>query len=463
MKRTIGSCVGRRSILWARHASTSKNSSILLRPQLDINGIIGKQDQYQESIIRRKLPTATLDDLQFVIQNRRKQIELTEQINVLKSERSSLGDQMQKEKKPEIIARLGQIKAELKPLELEAKLLIEDIYTKAESLPNLLDESVPINPEVNDITNFIHCDSEQDAQSKLPKLKYDHKDIGEKLNLVEFETASRISGSSWYYLIGDGALLEQALIQYSLSKARKRGYKMIIPPSIVKSEIIHACGYRPQDQNNEKQVYELEGEGKSLTGTAEIPLGALHSSTIFDANTDLPIKYVGISRSYRAEAGSSGRDTKGLYRVHEFTKVELFHFTDSANAAKELEEIKDFQMEIISELGLKAKVMNMATSDLGAPAKKKYDIEAWMPGRGNWGELSSCSNCGEYQARRLGIRKYNKDQKIAHISTLNGTCMAIPRVIVAIIEQFYNPESESITIPEVLRPYMDDKTVITKN
>ncbi|KAK6464891.1 seryl-tRNA synthase-like protein [Scheffersomyces coipomensis] len=446
-----------------RYLSSIKNSSILLRPQLDITSILANHEQFKNSIIRRKLPPSTLDDLQFIIENRPKQLELTSKISLLRGERSKLGAQIQKEKRSSLIQRLSEIKSELKPLESIAKSLTEEIYYKSESLPNLLHDSVPENPDENIITDFIHCESEAHAESLKPKTTYDHKEIAEKLNIVEFDVASRISGSSWYYLIGDGALLEQALIQYSLSKARKRGYKMVIPPSIVRSEIINACGFKPQDQNNEKQVYVLEDEDRSLTGTAEIPLGALHSSTVFPAATSFPIKYVGVSRSYRAEAGASGKDTKGLYRVHEFTKVELFHFTEEANSDVELEEIKQFQMEIINELGLSAKVMNMATSDLGAPAMKKYDIEAWMPGRGNWGELTSSSNCGDYQARRLGIRMHSKDQKVSHVTTLNGTCMAVPRVIVAIIEQFYDPQTESITIPEVLRPYMDDKSVITKN
>ncbi|ABN66649.2 seryl-tRNA synthase-like protein [Scheffersomyces stipitis CBS 6054] len=446
----------------SRHVGT-KNTEILLRPQLDINGVITNKEEYESSIRRRMLSEEYLTGLNYIVENRPKQLELSQKISLLRGERNVLGEQMKKGKSSSIKDRLTSIKEELKPLEVEAKTLTEEIYRRAEMLPNLLDSTVPKDTLVNDIVEFIHCDSEEDAMRKLPKTEFDHKLIGEKLNIMDFETASRVSGSSWYYLIGDGALLEQALVQYGLSKARRRGYKMVIPPSIVRSEIVHACGFKPQDQNNEKQIYELIDENRSLTGTAEIPLGALHSSTVFDTSTNFPIKYAGVSRSYRAEAGASGKDTKGLYRVHEFTKVELFHFTTPENSSQELEELRQLQTEIITELGLSAKVLNMATSDLGSPAIKKYDIEAWMPGRGNWGELTSSSNCGDYQSRRLGIRQNRKDQKVAHVHTLNGTCMAVPRVIVAIIEQNYDPETESIKIPHVLRPYMDDKSVITKN
>lgn len=239
---------------------------------------------------------------------------------------------------------------------------------------------------------------------------------------------------------------------------------MMTPPSVVRSEVVNACGFKPNDQNNEKQIYELEGEKKSLTGTAEIPLAAFHASTTFPEGSSFPKKYVGVSRSYRAEAGASGKDTKGLYRVHEFTKVELFHFTTPEGASKELQQLKEMQVEIISELGLAAKVLNMPTSDLGSPAMQKYDIEAWMPGRGSWGELTSCSNCGDYQARRLGIRyKISKESGSKHVSTLNGTAMAVPRVIVALIEQNYNPKTKEIRIPKVLQPYMDGKDKIVHN
>lgn len=168
---------------------------------------------------------------------------------------------------------------------------------------------------------------------------------------------------------------------------------------------------------------------------------------------------MGVSRSYRAEAGANGKDTTGLYRVHEFTKVELFHFTTPDKSGDELEELRDFQTSIIKDLGLKARFLNMPTTDLGSPAVKKYDCEAWMPGRGSWGELTSCSNCTDYQSRRLGIRYKSKEGNF-YVHTLNGTAMAVPRVLVALIEQNYDPGTDTIVIPEVLRPYMDGKSAI---
>lgn len=449
-----------------RFASTGKNTSILRRAQIDINDIVNRPVEYKRSIERRLLSSKLIQNVDFIVSNRKIQIELYNQMNNLKRERNEISESLKRGTGDLAMVkqRLEEIKSELKPLEKKWKELDEEIYIKAEALPNHVSQNAPEDPLKESIDQFINCKSVNDPKLTPESSKYDHKTIGEELKIIDFQKASNVSGPSWYYLIGDGALLEQALVQYALSKARKHGYIMVIPPSIVRSEIVNACGFKPNDQNNEKQIYELEDEKKSLTGTAEIPLAAFHASTIFSEDASFPKKYVGVSRSYRAEAGASGRDTKGLYRVHEFTKVELFHFTTPERSSEELQQLKQMQVEIITELGLAAKVLNMPTSDLGSPAMQKYDIEAWMPGRGSWGELTSCSNCGDYQARRLGIRyKIPGETGSKHVSTLNGTAMAVPRVIVALIEQNYNPDTKEIAIPKVLQPYMDGKDKIIQN
>lgn len=428
-----------------------KNTAVLKRAQLDVKGMIQNSQMFRESLLRRMPGLSATEPIDFLVNNRNRQLELLNQIDQLRKRRNELGSKMKSAPSDLIKQQLSEIKQEIKPLEAEYAELDTAMYTTAESLPNLLDPSVPEDPDNGEIVEFIHCSSEADAERSLPRTKYDHKDIAENLGIVDFKVALRISGSLWYYLLGDGALLEQALVQFALAKARQAGYTLVSPPSIVRNEVIGACGFKPKDQNDEKQVYDLADEDLSLTGTAEIPLGALHSSLTIEK----PIKYVGVSRLYRAEAGARGRDTKGLYRVHEFTKVELFHFTTTAaKAQEELEQLRQLQTEIISELGLKAKMINMPSTDLGAPAMKKYDCEAWMPGRGNWGELTSCSNCGDYQARRLGVKWVNSDNVSSPAMTLNGTAMAVPRVIVAIIEQFYDEALQSVIVPEVLRPYM---------
>lgn len=438
-----------------------KSTTALKKPVFDIKDIISRQDEMRTSILRRG--TNNTDDLDFLIESRPLEVRLQKELNELIHERKKLSAnslQLLKSKpspeKDSLLQQLLELKTRISQKELELESLASKIHHSADSLPNWIASEVPQDPEHFEVHLCINGSSVEEIEALLPVAKFDHKSIGESFKLMEFAKAAKISGMSWYYLINDGALLEQALVQFALSKARKAGYKMVVPPSIVKTEIVAACGFKPRDQNGEKQVYRIEGEPLSLTGTAEIPLGALHSLEIMKT----PAKYVGVSRSYRAEAGARGKDTTGLYRVHEFTKVELFHFTTAKASQSELEELRLFQTSIISDLGLKAKMLNMPTTDLGAPALQKYDCEAWMPGRGAWGELTSCSNCGDYQARRLGIRRYNEDDRLEYVHTLNGTAMAVPRVIVAIIEQCYDELTNSIAIPLVLQPFMDGRDKI---
>lgn len=448
-----------------RNSSTFKNSNVLQKPVFDLKRVIANKDAYANSITRRHCLPSVKEDLDYILNNRDAEKTISSELNQLRSERKKIAATIKGKQDTETLDTLKSYKKRIQDLENQQSAVAKALHDAADNLPNLLDPSVPEDALVGAVVEFINCDSEMHAEDLRPEnTVFDHKTIAENLNIVDFSTASRVSGSSWYYLKGDGALLEQALVQYGLKKARQHGYKMIIPPSIVQSEVVNACGFKPRDQNDEQQVYSIEGSALSLTATAEIPLGGLHSNSSFAPKQEFPVKYVGVSRSYRAEAGARGKDTKGLYRVHEFTKVELFHFTKEENSQTELEQLRALQTEIITELGLSAKMINMPTTDLGAPAFKKYDCEAWMPGRGSWGELTSSSNCTDFQSRRLGIKYVDgAENKLKFVHTLNGTCMAVPRVIVAIIEQFYDPSTESILIPEVLRPYMDDKERIVKN
>lgn len=444
---------------WIRFQSTiGHNTNALASAHLDFAGIVAQASKYRDLIERRNLNTMT--NLEFILKNRPKHIALKSEIDRLRQERTKLGKTVQLDPLTLVRTRLTEIKVLLKPLELKERLLASQLYIQAEALPNLLDDSVPKDPLEGDTVTFINCDSVEDAQERIPACQLDHRDIGEELGIMDFYVALRMCGSSWYYLVGDGALLEQALVQYALMVAREHGYTMMSPPSLVRSHLVDACGFKPRDLNGEKQVYKVENEPVCLTGTAEVALAAFHSCQTFNYDQKFPVKYVGVSRAYRAEAGARGKDTRGLYRVHEFTKVELFHFTRPEKSHAELEQLMSLQSYIIKKLGLLARIVNMPTTDLGAPALKKYDCEAWMPGRGSWGELTSSSNCGLYQLRRLGIKYLNNQQALQYVNTLNGTAMAVPRVIVAIIEQGWDEKSRLIRIPPVLRPFMDGKTRI---
>ncbi|KPI35900.1 Serine--tRNA ligase, mitochondrial [Cyphellophora attinorum] len=311
----------------------------------------------------------------------------------------------------------------------------------------------------------------------------DHSKIGEALDLIEFAAAGQASGWGFYYLLNEGALLEQALVQYALAVARKRGWMMITPPSLVYSHMAESCGFQPRDQNDEQQIWQVAQPEKdaakpkrSLAATAEIPLAGLYASKAIPED-ELPIKVIGSSRCYRAEAGARGVDTKGLYRVHEFTKVEMFAWADGTEVAESgghsasqadllFLEMVEIQKEILSSLGLPFRILEMPASDLGASAFRKIDIEAVFPSRmsrdDGWGELTSVSMCTDYQSRRLDTRIFDRSgsrKRFAH--TLNGTAMAVPRVLAAILEHGWRQEEKCVMIPQVLVPYMGGLDRIT--
>lgn len=440
----------------------AENSVTLKKPAYNFRLICENLDHYLLSAKRRELPVSVLREIdntrEYYDQFKATTTEWTkikEEINVSKAalkelrRKKEIGEEY--EKKLTVQKTLKQSESELLQ-----KLKTEEwkLYGLMENFPNILHESVKDEQEV---VKYLNPKDQYDSKPEL-----EHSKIAQDLNILNLKAGSTVSGSSWYYLIGDGALLEQALVQYALKLARSHGFQMVSPPSIVKTEVSDACGFKPRDQNGEIQTYELKQEGLVLTGTAEIPLAGLAIDRTYDDET-LPRRVAGVSRSYRAEAGARGKDTKGLYRVHEFTKVELFVWATESQSDTELERIREFQEELITSLGLSARVLNMPANDLGAPAIKKYDIEAWMPGRGNWGELTSASNCTDFQSRRTHTKYKNKYiQKNHYAHTLNGTALAVPRVIVALIENFYDPSKMQIAIPKVLQPFMDNKKFIKK-
>jgi seryl-tRNA synthetase len=269
--------------------------------------------------------------------------------------------------------------------------------------------------------------------------------------------------------------LEQALVQYALSVARRYGWGMVSPPSMVYSHIAAACGFQPRDQNGEQQIYNVQQNSDdagrkpelSLAGTAEIPLAGMKANTTLE-EAELPLKRVGVSRCFRAEAGARGADTKGLYRVHEFTKVEMFAWTSNYGEASTavFDEIVSIQIEILQSLGLHCRILEMPSTDLGASATRKRDIEAFFPSRrlkdDGWGEVTSVSTCSDYQTRRLATKVDLRTLggKLAFPYTVNGTALAVPRVLAAILENGWDEQKMEVRIPEVLWPWMNGLEVI---
>ncbi|KAH8695516.1 seryl-tRNA synthetase [Talaromyces proteolyticus] len=382
---------------------------------------------------------------------------------------------------------------------LQKEQIDDEIRRLALTLPNLTSLQTPVGdaPRLIQYLNYDPANPPSWATKHDPSRS--HVEIGTSLNLIDFTSSATSTGWGWYFLTNEGALLEQALIQYSLSVALRRGWKPVSPPSIVYSYLQEACGYQPRDQNNEQQVWHIEQSEKdsvkpqrSLAGTAEIPLAAMYAGREIDESL-LPLKFVGPSRCYRAEAGARGVDTKGLYRVHEFTKVELFAWSDNvrsdasdithANCAPLndlFNELLDIQFEILTSLGLPCRVLEMPTGDLGASATRKCDIEALFPSRlrtseqpGSgeavnletaWGEVTSASICTDYQSRRLGTRVRGRDgKKPRYPHTVNGTAIAVPRVLAAILENCWDESRRIVVIPLVLRQWMGGMETIGKN
>jgi seryl-tRNA synthetase len=382
-----------------------------------------------------------------------------------------------------IIDEAKTLKADLSAIEVQETQLQEEIEGLAQDLPNLSSTHTPVGTEA-EVVGHIN-EHLSPANSSSDRVWRSHVEIGQELGILDFMGSAQTSGWGWYFLIGDGAMLEQALVQYALGVARKRGWTAVAPPSLVYSHIASACGFQPRDQNGEQQIYAIEQSQKdkskpqlALAGTAEIPLAGMKANQTLD-DSRLPLKAVGVSRSYRAEAGARGADTKGLYRVHEFTKVEMFawtlpdnvgedHFTPTSTANSEaiFEEMLSMQREMLEALGLHCRILEMPTTDLGASATRKRDIEAFFPSRREkdegWGEVTSTSMCTDYQTRRLHTRT-RISGKLEFPHTLNGTALAVPRVLAAILENHWNEQDRTVTIPEVLRPFMDGQEKVQKS
>ncbi|KAJ7170099.1 hypothetical protein C8R46DRAFT_1033579 [Mycena filopes] len=425
--------------------------------------------------LNRKAPLP-LDAIQSVARAYTEFKTLSSALNAQRNARSVVGERIRRSgeendaaAKDAAMGEALKIKEEIARLEAALASVEDQLLSLALAIPNDTHPSSPLGPESAAVTLSTH------GPVPIPATpERDHVTIARKFDLLDLESGATVTGSSWYYLLNEGALLELALTNYALSVAIKHGFTPVIPPDVVKTEIATLCGFHPRDHSDPpvSQVYELHSKSSDLilAATSEIPLAGMFVSKILPENT-LPLKVVGVGHSFRAEAGARGRDTHGLYRVHQFTKVELFTVTRQGESEKMMEDMKVVQMAILDGLGLPFRVLDMPTEELGASAYRKYDIEAWMPGRDAWGEVSSLSNCTDYQSRRLHIRyKDNSPTSTAQTAfahTLNGTAAAIPRLIIALLENgaIFDEHGElvGIALPETLRPFWvggNERTII---
>jgi seryl-tRNA synthetase len=349
---------------------------------------------------------------------------------------------------PEQLAELERLKGELQGL--------EERLGEAEARRQDILDRVPNPPDVSAPDGFTDEDAVEIRRwGEPPSFDFpvrDHLDLGQALGWIDPERAAKVSGTRFVYRVGDVALLELSLYRWALARLVERGFVPMLPPVLVREQAMYGTGFLPTDEVN---IYRVERDELYLTGTSEVGLAAYHGEEVLDAD-GLPLRYTAYSTNFRREAGAAGKDTRGMFRVHQFDKVEMFVYTFAEHARDEHEHLLEIEEELIRELGLPYRVVNVAAGDLGASAAKKYDIEGWFPGQERYRELTSTSNTTDYQARRLGIRT-RRDGKLEHVSTLNGTAVTA-RTMIALMENFQD-DGGSVSIPEPLWEFGAPRTL----
>lgn len=413
---------------------------------LDYKFIKDNLDAVKENIKNRNM-TADADKVVELYDKRTALVTKQQDLQQQRNENAkAMKQKLDDAKRQELIQAGKKIKEDIAEVEKELSQIEIDLDTAARQIPNMIHPDAPIgkldteNLEVKKVGTPRKFDFE-------PK---DHVQLAEELDLLDFDRGTKVSGPKFYYLKNEAVFLEQALIQYALNILRKHGFEIFITPDIAREEILKGIGFNPR--GNESNVYSIEGEGTCLVATAEITLGGYHSGEILD-KAKLPLMYGGLSHCFRREAGAAGQFSKGLYRVHQFDKVEMFVYSTPEQSDGLHHKLREIEEEIFTGLGLPFHVVDTCSGDLGAPAYRKWDLEAWMPGRngGEYGEVTSTSNCTDYQARRLNIKYKDDDGKNKYVHTLNGTAIAVGRAMLAILENYQN-EDGSVTIPPVLVP-----------
>jgi seryl-tRNA synthetase len=343
------------------------------------------------------------------------------------------------------VARGKQIKEALQEKEPELKKLATEYENALYVIPNLPAADVKVGKNEND-NEIVR------AWGTPPKFDFkpkDHSDLGEALGILDVKRAAKVSGARFTYMKGDAVLLEFALVRFALEKMIKGGFVPVIPPVLIKKEAMQGMGYLEHD--GEEDMYVLDKDGMVLVGTSEQSIGPMHRDEIFNAK-DLPLRYVGFSTCFRREAGSYGKDTKGILRTHQFDKVEMFSFTRPKEGDKEHDYLLKMEEELLQALEIPYRVVKMCSGDLGAPAARKFDLEAWMPGQEKYREVTSASTTTDFQSRRLNI-KYREGNDTKYVHMLNGTAFAIGRTIIAILENYQTADG-SVRVPNVLREYL---------
>jgi seryl-tRNA synthetase len=411
---------------------------------LDVKMVRANPDEVRDALRRRGAPTALLDDFLAVEEERRR---LLTDVETMRAERKRASDGIAAVKRAggdaaEAVAAMRGLGDRIKEREAGLTDVEERLRALLLEIPNLVLADVPEGGE-DDSVVLREVGERPDFAFDVS----DHLDLGLALDVIDMERAAKVSGSRFAYLKGDLVHLQFALVAYGLGVITAKGFRPVVPPVLVREEAMYGTGFFPTDR---AQIYETT-DGDCLVGTSEVPLAAMHMEEYLEAEA-LPLRYAGYSTCFRREAGAAGRDTRGILRVHQFDKVEMFSFCLPEQAAAEHELIRETEEAILQGLRIPYRVVNIAAGDLGAPAAKKYDCEAWLPGQQRYREVTSCSNCTDYQARRLNCR-YRTDKGPRFVHTLNGTGIAVGRTIIAIMENYQQADG-TIRVPGALVPFM---------
>ncbi|MDP3043587.1 MAG: serine--tRNA ligase [bacterium] len=422
---------------------------------LDIKFIRENSDLIKQNC-KNRLVNVDIDKLLTLDEKKRK---LETEIGELRAKRN-IGSKTKPSKAE--IKEMKELGEKIKKIEEKLNPISQEIRELMLAIPNLTHPDVRISKNEDD--NPVIGTYGKPAKFDFKPL--DHAQLAEKNDLIDFERAAKVSGAKFYYLKNELVLMEFALIQYALDAAMKHGFTPFVTPDLAKREILEELGFNPRGEST--QVYNIENTDLSLIATAEITMGGYHMNEILN-EAELPKKYVAVSHCFRTEAGSYGKYAKGIFRVHQFTKVEMFQYVLPEKSEQTHEEMLKIEREIFEGLNIPFRVVDHCTADLGGPAYRTYDLEAWMPGKpgkegkmGDWAEITSTSNCTDYQARGLNIKYKDKNGKKNYLHMLNGTAVAVGRAMIAIMENFQQKDG-SIIIPEVLRKYMPANIKVIKN
>lgn len=422
---------------------------------LDLKLIRTETDFVKEKLATRGVDASEIDALLQLDQDRRDLIVKSE---TMKAQRNQVSDEISqlkrnKEDASAKITEMKQVATDIKAMDETLTALTEKVRDAQSRLPNIPNDNVPVGLTEDGSV-------ELRKWGDVPSFDFEpkaHWEIGETLGILDFERGAKVSGSRFLYYVGQGARLERAVYNFFLDENEKAGFKEILPPYMVNSESMFGTGQFPKFKED---VYSLKEADETLIPTAEVPLVNYYRDDVIDTEK-LPVRFTALSPAFRSEAGSAGRDTRGLIRLHQFNKVEMVKFTKPEQSWDELEHMTNHAEDLLKKLGLAHHVITLTTADMSFTAAMTHDLEVWFPQQDRYREISSCSNCTDFQARRAHIQYRDENGKLQYVHTLNGSGLAVGRTVAAILENYQNADG-TVTIPEALRPYMGGQETIVK-